>query len=57
MEDKREGYGILTWTDGRCYKGFWKKGKQHGIGLLVDQIGNEYHGEWRNGRQMRSDQI
>ena len=26
-EDKKHGYGIYTWPDGRVYKGYWKDGK------------------------------
>jgi hypothetical protein len=25
--DKKEGYGIYYWTDGRRYEGWWHKGK------------------------------
>ena len=32
MDDKKCGYGIYTWPDGRIYKGYWLDGKQHGLG-------------------------
>ena len=31
VDDKKHGYGIYTWPDGRAYKGYWKDGKQHGL--------------------------
>lgn len=27
IEDKKEGYGEFTWSDGRIYKGYWMNGK------------------------------
>jgi len=27
VNDKREGYGTFSWTDGRKYVGEWKAGK------------------------------
>ena len=27
VNDKKEGYGIYKWTDGRAYHGWWKSGK------------------------------
>ena len=27
VEDKKEGYGIFKWSDGKQYKGHWKDGK------------------------------
>ncbi len=32
MNDKKEGYGVFTFKDGRVYKGQWLNGKQHGRG-------------------------
>ena len=28
IDDKKEGYGVFYWPDGRIYKGYWKNGKQ-----------------------------
>ena len=27
VNDKKEGYGVYKWTDGRAYCGWWKSGK------------------------------
>jgi len=32
MNDKKHGYGVYTWADGRKYEGEWVAGKQHGRG-------------------------
>lgn len=32
INDKKEGYGIITNNDGSKYMGEWKNGKQHGHG-------------------------
>ena len=28
VNDRKEGEGEFTWSDGRKYKGYWKNGKQ-----------------------------
>ena len=37
--------------DGRCYKGFWLKGKQHGKGIYRGTNGEEKEGEWDFGKK------
>ena len=32
-DDKKHGYGIYKWADGRLYLGQWMKGKQNGLGI------------------------
>ena len=27
VDDKKDGYGVYTYPDGRCYKGMWSNGK------------------------------
>jgi len=34
-EDKKDGYGIYFWLDGRRYEGEWKNGKRNGPGKIV----------------------
>ncbi|HDP76349.1 MAG TPA: MORN repeat-containing protein [Bacteroidales bacterium] len=34
------GYGECYYSDGKVYKGYWKKGKKHGKGVLVIPIAN-----------------
>lgn len=51
--DKKHGYGVFTWSDGRMYKGGWRDGKQHGEGIFVTENGEEKKGEWREGTRIR----
>jgi len=55
VEDKKEGYGVFKWADGKMYKGHWKDGKQHGKGILVDQEGKETEAEWVEGKKIRNE--
>jgi len=50
-EDKKCGYGVFTWPDGKVYKGFWLGGKQHGIGMYTKD-GQEKCGIWLNGKRL-----
>ena len=34
LDDLRQGYGEMYWSDGLVYKGNWDKGMQHGLGRL-----------------------
>ena len=36
QDDKRTGYGIYYWTDGRIYKGGWSDGVQVKDSLLFE---------------------
>lgn len=47
--DKKEGFGIYTWADGRQYHGMWKDGKQHGEGKYILPSGIQRRGIWREG--------
>ena len=33
--DKRHGYGIFKWADGKIYEGNWKNGKMNGEGKIT----------------------
>lgn len=33
--DKKHGYGVYIWADGRRYEGLWQNGKQHGKGKYI----------------------
>ena len=35
IDDERNGFGEMYWTDGSIYKGEWKKGIQHGRGVMT----------------------
>lgn len=49
MHDKKEGYGVFKWQDGRVYKGGWSNGIQHGDGLFFAPSEDEKRGVWHNG--------
>jgi hypothetical protein len=49
--DKKHGYGIYHWADGRIYDGQWFNGKQHGRGKYILQDGHVKIGEWVNGKR------
>jgi hypothetical protein len=51
--DKKEGYGVFVWPNGRKYAGYWKNGKQHGSGVMTGEDGVEKKGEWIDGRRVR----
>lgn len=44
--DKREGWGRLTFPDGRAYEGQWVSGRMMGIGKLQYANGWTYEGEF-----------
>jgi hypothetical protein len=49
--DKKHGFGIYHWADGRIYEGNWYNGKQHGKGKYILQDGTIRIGEWVNGKR------
>jgi hypothetical protein len=51
--DKKHGYGIYTWTDGRRYEGYWAYGKQNGEGVYYHPNGNVKKGLWEDGKRMK----
>ena len=52
MDDKKQGYGLYQWTDGRKYKGWWNKGKQHGFGIYTGSKKDEKFGLWEYGKRI-----
>ena len=53
LNDKKNGYGIYYWQDGRVYEGFWYNGKQHGPGQYsVPSAGRKQFGIWENGKRI-----
>ena len=52
LKDRRHGFGVITWPDGKCYEGLWHDGKQHGLGKFVKD-GKTKFGEWDNGNNKR----
>lgn len=53
MNDKREGWGTFSWTDGRQYVGEWRAGKQHGKGTYISNDGTSKTGLWEHGKKIR----
>jgi hypothetical protein len=52
-EDKRTGYGIYYWTDGRIYRGYWYNGSMHGLGIYTSSNKNkEKYGLWEMGKRV-----
>ena len=51
--DKKQGFGIYSWTDGRRYEGQWMNGKQHGEGKYLLPDGKENIGIWEKGKRIK----
>jgi hypothetical protein len=51
MMDKKHGFGVYQWADGRVYEGCWQNGKQHGQGKYILQDGTVKIGEWVGGKR------
>ena len=45
VDNKKDGYGEITYSDGKSYKGQFKNDKRHGTGSLVTNSTN-YTGQW-----------
>ena len=53
MSDKKHGYGIYKWPDGKIYDGFWKEGKQDGEAKFTNTAGKSKIGFWENGERKK----
>lgn len=51
--DKKQGFGVYMWADGRKYEGSWEKGKQHGNGKVIGLDGKEQEGVWQSGKKVK----
>ena len=51
--DKKHGFGIYVWADGRRYEGMWENGKQHGEGRYTSADGRIRRGIWKEGKRIR----
>lgn len=48
-QERRHGWGNLTWADGSSYSGGWSEGAMEGQGVLVYMVGDyqaRYNGAW-----------
>ena len=50
IANKKDRYGEITYSDGKCYKGYFKNDKRHGKGSLVTASQTTYTGEWELGK-------
>ena len=48
--NKKEGYGTITWKDGNKYKGEFKNNQLYGYGIIEFPGQKYYQGEIKNGR-------
>jgi hypothetical protein len=53
VNNKKEGFGVFTWADGRIYKGNWINGKQSGTGKYIRPNGEIKMGIWKNGNRIK----
>ena len=44
--DKKEGQGKYSWSNGDWYEGEWKTGLRHGQGIYVWKDKNEKYDSW-----------
>ena len=50
VENKKDGYGEITYSDEKSYKGEFKKDERHGTGSLVINAQTYYTGQWESGK-------
>jgi hypothetical protein len=50
LNDKRDGFGRLIWSDGAYYEGFWQADKRCGQGCFYHSNGNKNEGVWKDGK-------
>lgn len=50
-DNKKNGFGKMTYVSGNVYEGNWEKGKKSGYGKMIYASGNVYEGEWKNNKR------
>ena len=48
---KKQGYGVVCFSNGDKYKGNFEDGKRHGYGVFLFSNGNQYEGNWRHDKR------
>lgn len=51
-DNRKSGYGKITFSDGECYEGSFKNGVFDGYGTYLYRSGNEFKGFWANGSKV-----
>ena len=51
--DKMEGIGTFTYTNGNRYEGEFKEGKMEGKGTFINAEGKKTEGVWKNGKPLK----
>lgn len=46
VNDKRHGWGKMTFVRGLTYEGEWNNDKTEGFGVCVYENGDQYSGDW-----------
>jgi hypothetical protein len=46
-----EGYGVMTWKDGKKYEGEYVNDKMEGAGVLYEPGIGIFHGSWMKGKK------
>ena len=46
-----DGFGKITWADGRCYIGEYKLDNKTGNGMYIWPDGKKFIGSWLEGKQ------
>ena len=48
---KKQGYGVVCFSNGDKYIGNFEDGKRHGYGVFFFSNGNQYEGNWRHDKR------
>ena len=48
---KKHGKGLMIYTNGEKYDGFWANDKKHGKGQMIYKNGDKYEGDWANDKR------
>jgi hypothetical protein len=46
--NKRSGYGNMTYDNGNIYEGMWKDDKKNGTGIMTYKNRSRYEGMWKD---------
>jgi len=49
QEQHVSGYGVMAYSNGDIYEGYFREGKRHGNGRLITGTGHVFEGVWKDG--------